>query len=116
MKSNTCFKKDGQPLTEYWSEYEAQEGADYINNTYNKNLSSYACKKCGKFHLSPKDRQTPSTICPSCVDGNGTPKDLYSNEESARRRAAILHEEWKLELNIYECPDHDGWHLTKQSV
>ena len=33
-KSTTCFKKDGEPLSEYSSEYEASEGASYVKYNY----------------------------------------------------------------------------------
>lgn len=117
MKSNVCFsKKNNEPLTVYSSEYQAQEGADYINNTYNKNLSPYKCSNCDNFHLSPVDRQTPSSKCRNCTSSTGSYKDLYRTKEGAQRRASILYKERNLSLNIYPCRYNSGWHLTKQSV
>jgi hypothetical protein len=114
MKSNTCFKKDGQPLTVFFSEYEAQEGADYANSTYDNNLSPYQCKKCDGFHLSPANRQTPSTQCSRCKGADGAPKNLYETEQGAQRRAIILYTERNTNLYAYPCPYHKGWHLTKR--
>ncbi len=54
-KSNTCFSnKIEKPLTEYFSEQEAEEGAAYANITYGNNLAPYQCNNCNKWHLSPK--------------------------------------------------------------
>ena len=40
-KSETCFgKSTGEPLTEYSSEEEAQEGADYANENYENTVNS----------------------------------------------------------------------------
>jgi len=117
MKSNTCFnKKDGAPLSVYKTEHEAQEAANYANNTYDNNLSSYQCNKCNDFHLSPKDRQTPSSICNSCTGGDGRYKHLYQTKEDAKKRSDILYNEQGISLNVYQCHYSDGWHLTKQVV
>jgi hypothetical protein len=84
FKSTTCFSKNtGNPLTEYISEYDAEDGASYIKKTYGNNLSPYQCNCCGGWHLSPKNRQTPSVKCPECTDSNGYYKDLYESFESA---------------------------------
>jgi hypothetical protein len=114
IKSNSCFsKRTGEPLTEYYSEGDAWEGAEYANNQYGNNLIPYQCKKCEFWHLSPKDRQTPSQKCFDCTDGSGKCKRLYYSEEDAERRADILYEEEGVNLEVYECPHNDGWHLTK---
>ena len=114
IKSDSCSsKRTGEPLTEYNTEYEAQEGADYANSTYGNNLAPYKCRDCGMWHLSPKDRQTPSSKCNSCTDSNGQYKDLYATEQAAERRATILYEEKGISLSVYECPYDRGWHLTK---
>ena len=114
LKSTTCFsKKTGKPLTEFFSEQEAEEGAAYANKTYGKNLAPYQCNNCNRWHLSPKDRQTPSIKCPECIDSNGYFKDLYESFGSAMKRASILYEERGISLKVYKCPSYDGWHLTK---
>ena len=114
IKSTTCFnKKNGKPLTEYYNESDAQEGADHANDLRNFNLEPYKCDNCGLWHLSPKNRQTPSTKCSTCKDRNGYFKDLYHSEGSAQRRAEILFKEQGVRLSVYECPNENGWHLTK---
>jgi hypothetical protein len=113
-KSSSCFSsRSGSSLTEYDSEYESQEGADHANRTYGHDLGPYQCGNCGLWHLSPKNRQTPSTRCPSCTGRDGQNKALYSSEEIAERRAYILYQEQGIGLSVYECPYYHGWHLTK---
>ena len=52
LKSTTCFgKQTGRPLTEYDSEYDALDGADYANSKYGQNLVPYQCDTCGLWHL-----------------------------------------------------------------
>jgi hypothetical protein len=114
IKSDSCFsKRTGKPLTEYDTKYQAQEGADYANSTYDNDLSPYQCSHCELWHLSPRDRQTSSSKCNACVGGNGQYKDLYSTQEYAEKRASILYEERSIRLTAYKCPYYSGWHLTK---
>ena len=114
VKSETCVgKKTGKPLTEYDSEAEAQEGADYANANYGRQLTPYQCDRCSKWHLSPKERQTPSSKCPVFTGSDGKPKDAYQSRRDAERRAAILRKEQKAVLQVYECEHGKGWHLTR---
>lgn len=114
MKSKTCFsKKNGSALTEYRTESEAIEGAKYSNSAYGNDLTHYQCSKCKKWHLTPKNRQTPSKTCYFCTDSNGRNKDLYLSYESAQNRANIIRQEQGIILSIYDCPYEDGYHLTK---
>ena len=113
-KSTTCIgKKSGEPLTEYDSLKEAREGANYANRKYQSNLVPYECRECGKWHLSPSDRQTPSEKCPFCKGTNGLPKDAYLNRKDAQRRADILYEEQGVSLQVYRCDHSNAWHLTR---
>jgi hypothetical protein len=105
-KSTTCFKKDGSPLTVYYSEHEAQEGAAYVNSLHGLGLVPYLCQKCRHWHLSPKNRITPSRHCSHCN------KELYDTEEDAENRAIIIEKEREIMLSVYRCQHHDGWHLT----
>lgn len=113
-KSTTCIsKKTHQPLTEYKNEFDAQHSADYANLNYKRNLVPYQCKKCSKWHLGPKDRQTPSKKCSHCTDSLGCSKALYFTYAGAKRRADIIMQEEGKSLQVYECPNLQGWHLTK---
>ena len=107
-KSTTCNGKEG-PLTEYASEWEAQDAAKYIEFEYGKKMVEYRCKKCELWHLSLKSRHTPSEECPHCN------KSLYRSEAEAQKRADILYDEQGVSLRIYECPHESGWHLTKNA-
>ena len=113
-KSTTCIgKQSGKPLTEFDSLREAQEGATYANARYQSNLVPYACDECGQWHLSPKDRQTPSEKCRFCKGANGQAKDSYRSSNVARRRADILRKEQGVSLKVYRCEHTEAWHLTR---
>ncbi len=113
-KSETCFgKMTNRPLTEYDSQSDALEGADYANRHYGQNLVPYQCGECGFWHLSPVDRQTPSAKCPHCTGADGGAKDSYETKGKARQRAAILQREQKVDLKVYRCQYGNGWHLTR---
>lgn len=114
VKSETCFgKATGKPLSEYFSENEAQDAAMYVNEAHDCDMVPYNCKKCGMWHLSPRDRHTPSEKCSNCTDGDGKPKRIYRTREDAERRAEILKRERSVQLRVYECPYNNGYHLTK---
>jgi hypothetical protein len=114
LTSETCVsKQSGNPLREYDSEGEAMEGAEYALYKYGTKVAPYQCRRCGGWHLSPKDRQTPSRPCDWCRGRDGRSKALYTSEQSALRRAAILRKEQGVHLRAYACPHSDGWHLTK---
>jgi len=106
-KSKTCFRRDGKPLAEYYSEREAQENADYVNTSYGRDMIPYQCEKCDLWHLAPESRHTPSERCEECK------KQFYDSEESAQKRADIICLEDGVILRIYECHHYKGWHLTK---
>ena len=115
MKSETCFGKiSGQPLSQYFDEHEAQNAAEYSKENHNNDLIPYKCDKCGFWHLSPKNRQTPSQKCNVCTAGDGTPKDTYRSYQEANTRSNIIYHEQGVELKVYECRFGNGWHLTKQ--
>ena len=74
--SDICKKKDGSPLKTYESEYEAQEAIEYVKRQYGNEQVSYKCSRCGYWHLSPKERQTPNHRS-YCLDSNGRTKQAY---------------------------------------
>lgn len=115
-KSKTCYGKiSKKPLTEYPTINAAKTAAKHANSQYKQNLIPYKCQKCKKWHLAPKDRQTPSTQCNFCTGADGRPKELYRTKAEATRRADILLEESGKELTVYKCEYNNGWHLTKSS-
>ena len=81
FKSPTCFKKDGEPLSTYLSEYEANDGASHVRFQYGLDLSPYQCSKCGHWHLSPKERQTPSKECMYCTDSMERKKNYMKHKK-----------------------------------
>ena len=113
-KSTICIgKKSQQPVTEYDSQAEARDGADYARLTHRSHLVPYLCDCCRLWHLAPKNRHTPSTTCYFCTAANGKPKQAYVTEEVARRRAKIVGIERGITLCSYPCRYGQGWHLTK---
>ena len=110
--SDICFSKTtGKPLKSYESENEEEEAIEYVKATYGNEQVKYLCQKCGFWHLSPKDRQTPNHKS-SCLDSNGKPKQAYPTRETALRRAEIIYEEKGIRLYVYHCEDCGEWHLT----
>ena len=115
-KSETCVgSQSSRPLTEYDSEYDAREGADYANSRYHKNLVPYQCDRCNLWHLAPASRQTPSEPCGYCSGVDGKPKESYQSSDDAWRRADILRREQGVSLHVYACEHGNGWHLTRTS-
>jgi hypothetical protein len=117
FKSKKCFGKiSRKPLTSYENEVEALEAIKYLkdNHITKSTMVSYKCPECGYFHLSPKSRQTKSVTC-GCLDSNNKPKQLYENEESAKRRANIIKKEKHVSLFVYPCPSKKGYHLTHKN-
>ena len=112
-KSKSCSGTTGKPLTEYSSQADAKEGAIHAKKAHGLDLAPYRCDTCGKWHLSPKSRQTPSRTCVSCTDSSGNRKELYETEAAARKRAQILRREQGVALKVYHCPYNKGYHLAK---
>ncbi len=109
--SDVCKKKDGTPLKSYVSEAEAEEAVKYVKNKYRNEQISYKCSKCGFWHLSPKERQTPNHKS-NCLDSDGKPKQAYPTQESAETRAKIIFEEQGTKLYVYHCDQCGEYHLT----
>ncbi|KAL7576668.1 hypothetical protein ACA910_005597 [Epithemia clementina (nom. ined.)] len=123
-KSDTCLgKTSGKPLTEYDSLEEATAGAEAANERFQMDLVPYECDECGKYHLSPQSRDTPSYSSAhgcNCRDSQGQPKDAYPSRADALNRAQIIQEERNVggvHINVYECPvDANVFHLTHASA
>ena len=113
-KSAQCVGQGSkQSLTEYDTSEEAQAGAAHVAARYGSDTVPYRCSRCGRWHLAPRNRQTPSSPCGSCRGKDGSPKEAYHTEQDAERRAAILARERGTSLRVYACPRGEGWHLTK---
>jgi len=111
-KSSTCFSKNG-PKTEYDSEEEALEAADYLSENKDLDMYPYQCKNCKKWHLAPKDSKIDfvDNGC-FCKDSQGGDKRLYKTKEDAEKQRIKSQAEKGITLYVYECPEHRGWHLT----
>ena len=109
--SPTCKKKDNTPLKSYYSEEEAYRAVEYVRKKYNDEQVIYSCSKCGFYHLSHKNRQTPCHIS-NCLDSNGKQKQAYETKEAAEKRAEIIFNEKNIKLKVYKCDDCKYYHLT----
>lgn len=109
-KSSTCFGKNGEPLSVYRTEAEAQESARYQKKS-GRDLFPRKCERCGEWHLTPVNGK-PNQC--SCTDSNGKSKYLYPTREAAEqqleREASRGHS-----LRIYPCNEGKGYHLTHTS-
>lgn len=115
-KSDTCTGRvSGEPLTEYASEAEAREAAEWVREEHGRRMRPYSCRRCGGWHLGLADRHTPSHSCSWCQGRDGRTKATYRSESDAERRADIIRREQGVDLRAYECPHGSGWHLTKEA-
>ena len=116
-KSETCFSKNGNPLSEFETEEEALRCAEHEKYARGTNFYPYHCKTCGKYHLAPEERRINvlHDAC-FCTDSNGKPKALYVTHEDAEKVAEQRKNESSRKLYIYECPTRKGFHLTHKSI
>lgn len=105
--------RTGKPLCTYQCRFSAQQAADQARINFGRAMVPYQCDRCNHWHLCPEDRHTPSEPCHYCTSGEGKPKQLYSSENDAQKRADCLRMERGIVLYVYECPRQRGWHLTK---
>lgn len=112
---DSCIsKRTGQPLAAYEFEFEAESAAENSSLFSEQSLTYYRCSRCDHWHLTPKNRYTPSRPCEFCTAGSGGAKELYQTKAGAECRATIIRRESHIHLRVYECPYQTGWHLTKQ--
>ena len=52
---------------------------------------------------------------PCCTDHNGNEKKKYDTRDEAERVAQLRRDDG-IGVDIYECEDRNGWHLTSQNV
>jgi len=54
--------------------------------------------------------------CEYCKGKDGKPKDIYETFQSAVDTVKYIEESRGIFLNIYKCPENNGWHLTKNNA
>lgn len=115
LQFESCVsKRTGRPLAAYEFEFEAESSAEHANLFSGQHFAYYRCRRCHHWHLTAKDRHTPSRPCDFCTDSSGSTKELYETKANAEVRADIIRRENHIHLRVYECPYQAGWHLTKQ--
>lgn len=107
-KSSTCFGKNGEPLSVYRTEAEAQESARYQKRERGIELSPYQCNRCKEWHLTPLEGKPGDCGCSNSY------KNLYPTQEAALRDIERLSAEGR--LRPYPCDKGKGWHLTSRMV
>ena len=117
-KSATCVSKANQkPLTEYYSQREAEDAAEYAAIEYGTELEPYQCGRCQRWHLSPVERsdvRSQRFAC-NCKGADGRPKRLYSRRDAEQN--AKLGGSSGVSLTTYACPQNPGfWHLTRSGA
>lgn len=106
--AGACIGANGKPRKCYGDELSADIAAQHVLATHRKTVVSYSCRGCGAWHLTPKERYTPSHFCGQCG------KKAYDAEHFAQLRAELREHEGAGPLRVYECPYGDGWHLTSR--
>lgn len=81
-------------LIKYFDLKKVDELEDHIENLIDKSCL--------------KETSINHTIC-SCKDSKGELKTLYKTENEAQKVIAGSH----MTLSLYQCPDGQGWHITK---
>lgn len=104
-KSSTCFGKNGEPLSVYRTEAEAQESARYQKKS-GRDLFPRKCERCGEWHLTPLEGKPGDCGCSNSY------KNLYPTQEAALRDIERLGAEGR--LRPYPCDRGKGWHLTSK--
>ena len=117
-KSATCVSKANQkPLTEYYSQREAEDAAEYAAIEYGTELEPYQCGRCQRWHLSPVERSEVRSqlVACNCKGADGRPKKSYSRRDVEQN--ANLGGSGGVSLTTYECPQNPGfWHLTRSGA
>lgn len=117
-KSATCVSKANQkPLTEYYSQREAEDAAEYAAIEYGTELEPYQCGRCQRWHLSPVERSEVRSqlVACNCKGADGRPKKSYSRRDAEQN--ANLGGSGGVSLTTYECPQNPGfWHLTRSGA
>ena len=115
-KSSSCFTSEGKPRSEYETEWEAQQSADYQRSANGIDLYPYPCTKCGKFHLAPVESKinVVNFNC-GCTDSNGRKKELYETRDDAQKVADARMKKGSGPLFVYPCESRRGFHLTHKN-
>lgn len=111
--SRECMTREGEPRKSFDTEEEALSHANQLKIKHGYENDPYQCPDCGYWHLCPKNRKIEILSDCGCTDRNGKPKTLYATEKDAEKvRQQREEKNNSLRLEIYECPNGCGYHLT----
>lgn len=98
------------------SELSNEEILDYYNVTSLKELDKHiehikeVLKRQIKNHEEELEQMEDGCFC---LDSNGDFKYLYSTKKEAEQQVKFSQKTKQITLELYPCPFHGGWHLTK---
>ncbi len=84
---------------------------DFIKSL--KHIKSRIEKNKNKTNKPAIQTQTIDLLC-NCKSANGSIKNLYLSYDEAHKEATYLLKTNIIILDIHQCPDGYGWHLTKR--
>ncbi len=113
MKKSCISAYIGKPRSCYETYEQAQNSADYMKTVKRVDFYPYKCNQCGYYHLAlKKDKINFRESGCFCTDSNGNRKNLYATYKDALKAKSKAEAKRNVELEIYECPEGEGWHLT----
>ena len=102
-------------LYTHLSELSNQEILDYYGVKNIKELESHIehIKKILKHKIENYEEELKQLNGCFCFDSRGDFKYLYSTKKEAEQQANYTLKSKRIKLNIYACPYHCGWHLSR---
>ena len=113
MKKSCISSYTGKERSCYETLRKAEDSADYLRRTKGLNFYPYKCNECGYYHLALQEEKINfvENGC-SCRDSNGNSKNLYATYADAVKAKEKAESKRDVVLEIYRCPECNGWHLT----
>lgn len=112
-KSKSCSTEHG-PRLEYETEEIAELAVERLDKKKGKQMKSYHCETCGRWHV----RQVLAPTCSQgycyCMDATRSIlKTGYPSKSNAERRALSDGKKKGSPMKVYRCPeDPNIWHLS----
>lgn len=114
--SECCDQVTGQLLEAFDDPWLAR--IEQTRNWFFKSvaLTTFHCKVCGKYHLTPEVTNNTQTqyLCSNCKSKHGGKKVSYGSSQSAIEASRKLTIDKGKGSRVYPCPYGEGWHVTKE--
>ena len=103
------MKKPCEERISFDTEREAIDFCIKVRQEQKRELASYLCQRCGKWHVYNKEKEDyVKTLVNQCLR-----KARYRTIGKAREVAEKAKQERGVELHAYRCPHCGSIHLTK---